>query len=653
MIRIKDFNHVITGREQPLDINEAIASYITSRYVYFKDARRVAEETWLEAWSLYSGTPEAVDHQRTQTINTVGEVNNDWRHRLNTGKAYECIETVHGYLMGALFPNREWFDLTPNNPGYANEARIIRKYLTKKFNEGKFRVSFEKYLRQLLVCGYSVMALPWRYESRPYKYNVTIKREENEYYDNSTQKANYRTVTENRVTRNAPEFECLDVFDVYLSPTSNDPNESDFIRRIKKTRADIITAIKRGYYTDIDPYDIVNMSAYEVNDRVDKLTSFQGIETNHPYCMDDIIEVVEYWGDLHLDGVSLYDVKATVIGQTLVCCEPNPFWAGKPFVVGSITELPETPYSVGLLQPNMGLLHQLNIITNQRCDNLELAIDEMWTLVQNSSLNPDEVQVAPGKVFLVDSHDDLRPIQRGGNNFVVSYQEAGLLESTIDRNTGTGNLISANASRSGERVTAAEIQAVRDAGGNRLSNIHRHIEDTSLMEILRRVYRSAQQFVTEPEMIRVSGAKPGEYLFLEVDPESLNKEYSLEPIGADFVTDATKYVRQRMDFIAFASQIPQMAERLNYEALLNDVVNHSGFDDPYSYIVKPQQPAPQPDMGATPEPQTGQAPPDEQTNPFYDIGGVSLQNAIGANIQADGANELINFTTGVNTNADQ
>src|SRR5207237_1270174 len=103
--------------------------------------------------------------------------------------------------------------------------------------------------------------------------------------------------------------------------------------------------------------------------------------------------------------------------------------------------------------------------------------------------------------------------------------------------------------RSGERVTAAEIQAVRDAGGNRLSNIHQHIEDTTLMEILRRVYRSMQQFVKEPETIRVNGSKRGEYYYYSVDPESINNEYYLEPLGAGHVTDKTKYVRDRLDFI--------------------------------------------------------------------------------------------------------
>lgn len=651
MINLADYHHIVTGDETPYDMELSIANFITSRYEYFKDARREVEDIWLEAWSIYNGSPDAVDHQREQTLGTVGDVNNDWRHKLNTGKGFQVIETVHAYLMGALFPNREWFDLTPTNPGYAQEARIIRKYIAKKFKQGKFRVAFEKYLRQLLVCGFSVMALPWRYESIPYKYNVTVNKQP-EHYETSksllSKKRATTKVVESRVNHNHPEFECLDVFDVYIDPTANDPNESDLIRRVKKTRADIITGIQYGKYQGITAWDVVNLKPYKPSDRTKRLTQFQGVNVDNPFHMDDTVEVIEYWGNVYVEGVTIFDCHATVIGERLVAVEPNPFWAGKPFVVGTVTEVTTTPYSIGLLQPNLGLLHQLNIITNQRCDNLELAVDEMWTLKQNSNLQPSEVFTAPGKVFLVDDHDDLRPVQRGAKDFVVSYQEAGLLEQTIDGNSGTGNLISANAARSGERVTAAEIQAVRDAGGNRLSNIHRHIEETSLIEILNRVYRSAQQFVTEPEMVRVTGSQPGQALYLSVDNEALNKGYDLEPIGADHVTDKTKYVRERQELISFVSQIPQLAQRLNYDAILNDILLHSSFDDPYAYIVQPQQQPQQPMV--TPEQQMTppeQAPPTEPTNPMYDIGGVSLQNAIDANIQADGAADLINFTTGV------
>jgi hypothetical protein len=647
-IKLSNFHTVRTGGSLPIDLEESVESFLCSRHSYFKDARMAAEGNWLEAWSLYTGTPEAVDHQRTQTIHSVGDVNNDWRHRLNTGKTYEAVETVHGYLMSALFPNDQWFDLKPTQPGYLPEARVIKSYVSWKLKHGKFNTVFEKYLRQLLITGFSVMATPWRYETKPHKYNVTVEVDGDEY--GNTKKKTTKTVVQERVIRNAPEFECISCFDVYIDPNAVDPNNSDLIRRVKKTRADIISCIENGKYSGIEPLDVVQLPSFIPSDRSTKLAQFQGMQVENSYCMDDIIEVIEYWGDIHLDGVSIYDVCAVTIGEKLVSIEPNPFWAGKPFVVGTVTELTESPYSMGLVQPNMGLIHQLNIITNQRCDNLELAIDQAYTLRQNSTLNPDEIQMRPGAVFLVEEHDDLRPLTRDGNNFTISYQEAGLLENTIDKNIGTGSLISANSARTGERVTAAEIQATRDAGGNRLSNIHRHIEQTSLIEILRRVIRSSQQFIKEPELIRVAGLKPGTTMFVEVDAESLNKEYEIEPEGANYITRRTKYIRDRQEFLAFAASIPQMAQRVNYEALLMDVVNNSGFEEPMVYIL-PTQTA-EASSPVTPEQQMSSSPPpsEQQQDPMYQIGGVSLQGAIDDNLQADGGASLIENATGVDIN---
>jgi Bacteriophage head to tail connecting protein len=647
-IKLSNFYTVRTGGSLPSELEEAVEAFLCSRHTYFKDARMSAEENWLEAWSLYTGTPEAIDHQRTQTIHSVGDVNNDWRHRLNTGKTYEAVETVHGYLMSALFPNEQWFDLKPTRPGYLPEARVIKSYVSWKLRQGKFNTVFEKYLRQLLITGFSVMATPWRYETKPHKYNVTIEVDDEEYFAKyGEKKRGTKTVVQERVTRNSPEFECLSCFDVYIDPNAIDPNNSDLIRRVKKTRADIISCIESGKYTGIEPLDVVQLPSFIPSDRSTKLKQFQGMQVENSFCMDDIIEVIEYWGDIHLDGVSIYDVCAVTIAGELVSIEPNPFWAGKPFVIGTVTELTESPYSMGLVQPNMGLIHQLNIITNQRCDNLELVIDQGYTLKQNSVLQPDEVQMRPGAVFLVEEHDDLRPIPRDGYNVTVSYQEAGLLENTIDKNIGTGSLISANSARSGERVTAAEIQATRDAGGNRLSNVHRHIEQTSLIEILKRVMRSSQQFVKEPEMVRVSGLKPGTTMFVEVDAESLNKEYEIEPEGANYITRRTKFIRDRQEFLAFAASIPQMAQRINYDALLMDVVNNSGFDDPMAYVLPaaPQQPPVTPEQQLPPSPEQ-----QEPTDPMYDIGGVSLQGAIQSNIEADGGASLIENATGVDIN---
>lgn len=633
----RNFNTTKTGDETPTQVNEAIVDYVRTKYEDFSAARGRVEETWQEAWALYLGTPEAVEGQRQNYLYRVGESNYDWRHRLNVGKAFEVVETIHGYLMGAIFPNNDWFSVTPTNSGYAELARVVRKFLSNKLYESRFQSYFSTYLRQLLVTGTSIMALPWRYETKAWKKNVKIERET---------ESGWKTVEETRVVKNRPDFEVLDVFDCFVDPWATNANDGDFIRRLVKTKAEVINCISSGYYKNIEAYDVCCLSPHggvDPESRKRVLRTYQGVNTTEPYSMTDKVEVLEFWGDVNLDGITYHDVYATVIGDALVRFEPNPFWAGKPFVIGSCFETGHTPYSIGVLEPSLGLLHQLNSITNQRLDNLELAIDEMWVLKQDSSLRPEDVYTEPGKVFLVEEPDDLQPVQRGARDFVVSYQEASLLEQTIDKNSGTGNLISANAARSGERVTAAEIQAVRDAGGNRLSNLHQHIESTSLHEMLRKTHRSMQQFVKDDEVVRVAGSKPGVWNYYKVDAEVLSYDFTVKPVGAGHVTDDSKYVKDRSDFLALVAPIPQMSEKLNWDNLLYDLVQHFSFDDPDSYIKPPEEtPQPQaPSPGV--EGQQGGGLQDE----LYQLGGKALQQSMGDEFAADGGANFMQQILGV------
>ena len=88
------------------------ASFVMSELSRFSNARTELEETWLEAWSLYLNTTQSIDYIRSKVLSTVGDVNDDWRHKINTGKAFEVVETIHSYLMAAFFPNEDWFEVS-------------------------------------------------------------------------------------------------------------------------------------------------------------------------------------------------------------------------------------------------------------------------------------------------------------------------------------------------------------------------------------------------------------------------------------------------------------------------------------------------------------------------------------------------------------
>jgi hypothetical protein len=85
-----------------LSFNSGVVNFINSQLEFFRTARVEREETWLECWAMYLNSSQARNWIRSQAIQTIGEINNDWRHNLNTGKAYEQVETVVAYLQQAF-----------------------------------------------------------------------------------------------------------------------------------------------------------------------------------------------------------------------------------------------------------------------------------------------------------------------------------------------------------------------------------------------------------------------------------------------------------------------------------------------------------------------------------------------------------------------
>lgn len=632
--------------------NEDLASFVLTTLETYRNAREEVEQSWLECWAKYLNTPNTESLLKGSILKRVGDVEVEWRHKLTGAKAYEAVETVVGYLMAATFPNRDWFDLEPLEP-YVDDnmtlARLIRKHITNKLDECGFKSQYAVFLRQLVITGTSVLALPWRNEeARSYKRTREEGPDGPMYLAEEMLECCY----------DAPDIQVLDMFDCYVDPYSTDPNNSAFIRKVHKTKGELINLAKAGTY-DLDPMDVVEISqgtGYNTSSsRKYLLTSFEGVETR-TWSPADTVELIEFWGDYYDsdNGEYIKDCVITLLDDKVIGYEENPYWCGKPFVIGTYSRTGHTPYGFGGIQPILGLLHQLDIITNQRLDNLELNVNGMWTLRADGVLQPNEVYTEPGRVFLVGDHNDLQPLAPQNQMWTVTYQEAGLLEQTIDKSFGTGNYISANQQRSGERVTAAEVAAVRDAGGNRLSTIHKHIEESVLYIFLAKLHSLVQQFTINPVKVRVAGEGADEYNYWELEPTDLNLPVKLRPIGSDNVIERKNYVQSRLEFVQAVAQLPEVMGKLNMDMFLTDLLQHWGFDDPDRYLIKsdPQQ------TQVTPTPTTG--------NPIQDalasgsLPNVGMANALQQQMAADGGmtmtNQLTSGTTlapGIDTDTQQ
>lgn len=631
--------------------DQQVVEFIMNQLEWFSTARQEREAIWLETWAAYLGSPAAVATMRNRLLRHVGDVNNDWRHKINVGKAFENVETIISYLQGAFFPNNEWFDVIPTEPGLFELAPVIKKYTATKLQQAAFISHWEMFLRQMCITGTSVLALPWRYETTQFKKKVKVRNPKYGENPELGERIKYKVDTVEKVIVNRPSFETLDIFDVYLQPNAVDVNDSPIIRRLTKTKAELAQCIQSGYYRNLSALDVVQHKPYYstntnsvANSNKQLIKTFQGINVENGYHWGDEIELFEYWGDVHLDGVTYYDICATICCNKLVKFETNPYWCGKPFIIGTYIPVVRSISALGTIEPSLGMLHELNIITNQRLDNLELSVNSMWEHVNDGTLQPEDVFTEPGKVFPVAAPGNIRPIEMP-RNFTITYDEANVLETRIDKNTGTGAMVGAGVGRSGERVTATEIQATRDAGGNRLSGVHKHIEESALFPLLTKVYRLFQQFIEEDETIRVPGEEIGTHNYIAVGSDELQHEFTLLPVGANHVADKEYEINKTLQFLQVAAQYPEMTKHVNFYAILLKLARLYGFDDVDQYIIEdrnqPEQTQPQQMAPATPNPE------EEMMKAFYEGGGSANVSAMQGEMQADGGASMMNSMFGV------
>lgn len=587
-IGLERFDYALTHGEVSATHKDVVTAVNLCVHDY-KNARLRLEEYWQACWSYYYGTPEAVQVQRSLGRLFQGDTRTDWRHRITLGKGYEIVETIHGYFMQATFPTRRWFRATPCYPGYQQLAGVVTKYTQDKLTKAQFRLNYEMFLRQLIVTGTSVIALPWRYET--VKQRKKVRTTVPSFVVGVEDGVRWDVIEVEKVSHNEPDFEVLDIFDCWLDPNTNDINKGNFVRRIRKTRADVINLINAGVYSGAKPSDVMHCSSYvRGEDKRREVRELNGLTLEHPVNMGDTIELFEFWGDLNLPGVVLRDVVVLVMGNHVLRCDPNPYWSGKPFVMGTYTDTASKPYGVGALMPVLGMLHELNTITNHRLDALEIALDPMYTMVDDGVLNAADVYTEPGRVFTVGDHNTLRPMQ-GHTVNTVSYTEVQNLEQYVDKAIGTGAMVSANAARRGERVTATEIQATRDAGGNRLSNVHGHVNEQVLVPLLAKMLRLMQQFVTESEVVRIE-QQGGSVEYYGVGAEELAYDFILEPLGADHILSQQDYVQKRLDFLASVAPYPEMISRIDMSKYLEDLLLNFGMENPETYL-KPVEEAPE------------------------------------------------------------
>lgn len=545
-------------------------------------ARQAITSKWLELWSLYKTRPIKV-------------ANDDgWQAKLNDGRVFELVETVAGYIRNALFFSDRWAQLEATEPGLAEVVPLVSTYFVDCLNASNLKREFRVFLTQLLLTGFSGI-LP--------------------YWDDDN---------------NCLAFRALNAYDLFIESSQRyDERYSYSFRQVQLNYAEFCAWVNEGLI-EVSDYEEA-WETYKTSEDI-RQAELYNLRDVSPLSDKEYILLTEFY---EAEEKVLYRlIGSDCVGETEVdeC----------PWLLGLLFETPEEAYPLSLIDSSIGLILANNILHNKRLDNMALSIDNMWLFIDDGVTNPADIKSEPGKVIPVGRPDTLQPLRPPANNFNVTYQEAQVLDGKIDRNIGTGAMISANTYRSAERVTAQEIESVKDAGGNRLNDLYEHLESTVIIPLLKRAYKILKAHVKKPKIVKLASSESSVYDYFKLLPEDLNHDYKLKVTGTQSVINRDRNVSLIRDFITLVGSVPQFQQLVDWQNLYTDLLVKFGFDDPSRYILKQQE--------ETAEPTSPQSPIQAMASKAEEIGGAPMQQALMSQVaQGQAANVAMTFA-GVDPN---
>lgn len=550
-------------------------------------ARESVTDEWINLWSLY----------KTRPILERDDEDSSWKSRLNDGKAFEIIETVGSYIRNALFFSDAWVKIDSNEPGLDEPGNaitpIVSKFFADTLNKSNLRREFRVFLTQLLLCGYSAMY---------------------PYYDEDKKLC----------------FEAINNYDVYIDSSKRyNPNTSYSFRRIQLNYGEFENWVSDGYL-DISEFKSTEDAWTALSDSQNSNRQSDLYANRDTTQLDecDFIVVCEFYEPNEKCLYRFVDDYELGKEEDVEC----------PWIVAFLFETPEDCYALSLLSSSLGLIYTNNYFQNKRLDSLALSVDNMWLFVDDGVTDPASIKSKPGSVIQVGRPDSIVPMPFAANNTALSYQEQLNLEQKIDKNTGTGAVISANTFRQGERVTAKEINAVKEAGGNRLTDIYNHIEQTFVVPLLYKSLSILQKHIKKAAVVRVFGDESGVYDFFQLLPKDLQHNYLVSVTATQSVINRDKNISLLNEFLATVSQVPQFQEMINYENLYSDLLYQYGFDNPDRYIINQSKQAL--------EPQSPQSASEQMISEARAIGGDPMANAVQSDIATQGATQTLADFTG-------
>lgn len=356
----------------------------------------------------------------------------------------------------------------PAEQGDEATTHILNSLIKYDWRRAEMFPKLVNFVKSMLIFGTAFGRVYWDFQERE-KYQMVPKK------INGRMVWTPKNAKKIKVTDfDGPNFETLNIYDCFPDPNAtNIHNMRWFIYRTFKT----LDELKREndcrgveYYKNLDKLEAM---IDENNKKSDKITDDNQYREHRRVMMG----TQEFRGEdeSNKEFVVLRrfdkDMWTDIIPEFGICIreEQNPYFHGElPIIHGVDYPYPGELYGMGEIEPVDRIQRAINAVLNQRLDNVQLTLRNMWKVKKNSGVDLHTLISAPGNVVTTDDMAAVEALQVPDVTGSTFVQTMGYLTSALQNGTGVtdytvgvggSNKNVANTTATGTRLVQQEANA--------------------------------------------------------------------------------------------------------------------------------------------------------------------------------------------------
>ena len=482
---------------------------------------------------------------------------------------WELAQTLKSHLIENLYSNPEgMFDVSGATFQAQADANAQKAMLVSYFEKMNLSETIEKIVDSVVETGESTVIVGWETKTRRVRRAQTLEEQVFAPTEDGF-------VVEERVIYDGPSVKFIPAQDfVYDVERGANFAAAAKICRTYATLGEIRANRLNNLLTEEKLAQLGNLTG--------ELTSVPDLlsEPKNAGVKGEQLELLEYWGDIVVDGEAYENMLVVVAGRThVIRIEQNPFLAS-PFVHAAVVKDPRTLRGVSPLKIALGMTDVASTILNKQLDALSLIINPPY-LAPKGCFKGEQV-VTPGKIIEYDAA--LMPNQPIPLNFAPAlrgWDFISFFKTSIESATGIYKTMAGNLAASGR--TATEINYSASGQSARLNMIIDSISRKILIPIVEKTAETIANFKMGDEVIPVQIG--GNTHFITVSDPIRQNDY-IYRYGDRRASIERKYrFKELFDIVAQFAQRADFAKNIDFVECFKFALEQYGVENPQHFLV--------------------------------------------------------------------